>query len=340
MLRLLEALNPMRRRLRVMAARLWGSWARSLPAARDLARLERLCEIDLDNQFVPDALLRLAALLAPQDAGPAAARLKLSNAQAARLTAMLDGPDKIASHLSAKDVRLLLYGIGPAAFEDRVRLKWAAAPRSQPAIQWRMLLAMAASWERPRFPLSGGDVMAAGVPEGSRRGTHPGRAAGRGMGGGGFCHRGSGAARKAGGAGRVERLEGLMFHKLDSLSLPGDPERPNEDALWRQRSRSGSDGRRHHAGARADARSLRRRLDRAVRCPPPDRAPEDEVPKKALKLALADTEKSFLALRRREPEEQWQMPCASIMLVAERSMKKPFGIGVSLVWRLRRHRDL
>ena len=33
-------------------------------------------------------------------------------------------------------------------------------------MQWRMLLSIADSWERPRFPLTGRDVMAAGVPEG------------------------------------------------------------------------------------------------------------------------------------------------------------------------------
>jgi tRNA nucleotidyltransferase/poly(A) polymerase len=48
-----------------------------------------------------------------------------------------------------------------------VRLAWAAAPKSQPALAWRMLLAMADSWDRPRFPLSGRDVMAAGMPEGA-----------------------------------------------------------------------------------------------------------------------------------------------------------------------------
>ncbi len=33
-------------------------------------------------------------------------------------------------------------------------------------MQWRALLAQADCWVRPRFPLTGGNVMAAGVPEG------------------------------------------------------------------------------------------------------------------------------------------------------------------------------
>ena len=49
---------------------------------------------------------------------------------------------------------------------DRVMLQWAAAPRGANAIQWRMLLTMAENWQPPHFPLTGRDVMAAGVPEG------------------------------------------------------------------------------------------------------------------------------------------------------------------------------
>jgi poly(A) polymerase len=63
-----------------------------------------------------------------------------------------------------------LYRIGPARLRDRVLLKWATAPPGASAIQWRMLLAMAENWQQPRFPLSGRDVMAAGVPEGPRVG--------------------------------------------------------------------------------------------------------------------------------------------------------------------------
>ena len=33
-------------------------------------------------------------------------------------------------------------------------------------MQWRALLALGEAWERPQFPLTGRDVMAAGVKEG------------------------------------------------------------------------------------------------------------------------------------------------------------------------------
>ena len=164
MLRLLEAPRPAPV-LRVMAAT--GILPAVLPGELDMARLERLCEQDGEDHTAPDAILRLAALLKEGDGADMARRWKLSNAGRDRLEAVLAPGARIASHLKAPDVRRLLYRMGPDIFKDRVRLAWAAAPASQPALAWRMLLAMADSWERPRFALSGRDVMAAGVPEGA-----------------------------------------------------------------------------------------------------------------------------------------------------------------------------
>jgi len=148
-----------------------GILAELLPGALQLARLEKLAEIQHDNFFPPEPLLRLAALLPDAAAAAAAAdRLRLSNADRARLAAVLGdantGSDKIVSYLSVREVRKLLYRIGAPAFRDRVLLKWSASPKGTAAIQWRMLLAMAETWERPRFPLTGREVMLAGVPEG------------------------------------------------------------------------------------------------------------------------------------------------------------------------------
>jgi len=62
-------------------------------------------------------------------------------------------------------VRRLLYRIGASRFRDLVLLSWAASPRG-PVMHWRMLLSIADGWERPRFPLTGHEAMAAGVAEG------------------------------------------------------------------------------------------------------------------------------------------------------------------------------
>lgn len=164
LLRLLEAGNPTPV-LRVMAAT--GILPELLPGALQLPRLERLVEIDADNFSPRDGLLRLAALLTEDaDAAHAVAdALKLSNADRLRLEQALSG-ERIAAQLSARDARRLLYRIGVSRFRDKVWLAWAAASRGANAIQWRMLLTMADNWQRPRFPLSGLDVIQAGIPEG------------------------------------------------------------------------------------------------------------------------------------------------------------------------------
>ena len=165
MLRLLECQNPAPA-LRLMAAS--GVLSEILPYALQLSRLEHLVVIEAENQLAPDPLLRLAALL-PDDADVAVAvgeRLKLSSAERARLEGVAGAGEKIPAYLSAAEVRRLLYRMGVSRFRDRLLLNWAAGPRGASQMQWRMLLSIADGWERPRFPLTGRDAMAAGVAEG------------------------------------------------------------------------------------------------------------------------------------------------------------------------------
>ncbi len=165
LLRLLETEDPASM-LRVMAAT--GILSEILPGTLDIARLARLASIDAANFFSPDPVLRLAALLPGEtaQAGAVADRLKLSNADRARLEDLAGGREKIASYLSVREVRKLLYRLGHQRFRDRARLAWASDPKSSSAVQWRALLALADAWERPHFPLTGRDVMAAGVTQG------------------------------------------------------------------------------------------------------------------------------------------------------------------------------
>jgi poly(A) polymerase len=99
-------------------------------------------------------------------ADAAAKKLRLSNADAQRLIDIAGAKEKIVSYLSIKEVRKLLYRIGIAPFRDRLFIKWAEDPKESNAINWRMLLEVASTWPRPTFPLTGRDVMLAGVPEG------------------------------------------------------------------------------------------------------------------------------------------------------------------------------
>ena len=164
-LRLLEAENPLPV-LRVMAAS--GILAEILPGALDMTRLERLCAVDAANFFTPDPVLRLAALLGSdaKAAAKIADRFKLSNKDRARIEDLIGAKEKIVSYLSIREVRKLLYLLGSDRFRDRVLLRWAEDPKTSNAVQWRALREHANVWQRPAFPLTGQDVMRAGVPEG------------------------------------------------------------------------------------------------------------------------------------------------------------------------------
>jgi poly(A) polymerase len=165
MLKLLAAEDPIPV-LRSMAAS--GILGEILPGELNMARLERVVAIDNQNFFAPDPALRLAALL-PDRAAAAheiADRWRLSNTDRERLADIAGNTDKIVSYLSIKEVRKLLYKLGAPRFKDRISLKWAEDPKETNFVQWRALLAMADAWKRPKFPLDGGNVMAAGVPQG------------------------------------------------------------------------------------------------------------------------------------------------------------------------------
>jgi len=110
----------------------------------------------------------------------------------------------------------------------------------------------------------------------------------------------------------------MTFQLLDSLSLPGDPAKANEDAF----------GHRDDAAAVIDGATM---LGDGLMPGPSDAAwisqfgarrlmahlGEGDGARKALRAALADTQKSFEALRRHEPEDVWQTPCASMMLAVQ-----------------------
>jgi poly(A) polymerase len=165
LLRLLEAPEPVPVLRAMAAAQILGEL---VPGELEFERLARLAEIDRSNFFAADGMLRLSALL-PSDVEAVrslADRLKLSNADRERLEDLAAAREKIVSYLSIREVRKLLYRLGRERFRDRILMRWAEDPKDSNAIRWRALLAMADAWERPRFPLSGCEVMAAGVPEG------------------------------------------------------------------------------------------------------------------------------------------------------------------------------
>jgi poly(A) polymerase len=168
--KLLAAFDP---RPAIIAMETSGVFPLVLPEAAGRARLDGVIEIETGILSAADPLLRIAALLPddPEAARALSRRLKLSNEERARLVAALEGGERLVSYLSPREARRALYRIGEQAFCDRVTLLWAADPEGKASPQWRALLAIAKSWDRPRLPLSGEDIIAAGVPAGPRVGA-------------------------------------------------------------------------------------------------------------------------------------------------------------------------
>ena len=162
---LLAAADP-RRAVRLMAQA--GVLALLVPDAIGLERFDALVGIETGILFSEDPLLRAAAVL-PDDPAvgvATAARLRLSNAECDRLAAALGTQPPLVSWMSPRETRRAVYRLGPGTFCDRALLAWAGSDRPAAAVQWRALLAMARTWTPPTLPLTGQEVMAAGVPEG------------------------------------------------------------------------------------------------------------------------------------------------------------------------------
>jgi poly(A) polymerase len=139
-----------------------------IPGAVNLARLGGLVEIETEQLFETEAVLRLAALL-PDDqvaAGKLGERLRLSNADRDRIVEALSPTPELKSWMSPREIRRAVYRLGPRAFRDRAKLAWAQAASTATTPQWRGMIALGEGWTAPSFPLTGEDVIKAGVPKG------------------------------------------------------------------------------------------------------------------------------------------------------------------------------
>jgi poly(A) polymerase len=143
-----------------------------LGAAPRPTLLARLAAVEAALGLVPDPVLRLAALAVqtPEDAERLRDRLRLSNGETAKLVRAAGRGAGIGPPSPEARARAWLYHHGAAPYRQRVLLDWARAgdlPGSEP---WRRRFELPDRWQAPRFPLSGADVLAQGVPAGRRVG--------------------------------------------------------------------------------------------------------------------------------------------------------------------------
>jgi poly(A) polymerase len=114
-----------------------------------VARLAKLCDREKALGLAPDPLRRLAAVLPGAASAAIATRLRLSNKAVKRLAAINEPREEMAPEQ-------LAYWIGPEAAADRILLGG-----GDPGGVGNL-----AGWVRPRLPVSGGQLIALGLPQG------------------------------------------------------------------------------------------------------------------------------------------------------------------------------
>jgi poly(A) polymerase len=162
LLRLLAVPDPLPV-LRMMAED--GVLTAIVPEATRLDRLQRLVPLEPK----PDPLRRLAALIEVDADGAVALaeRLRFSNVQRDRL-AGLAPPWPLDPKVDLRAQRQALYRLSAERYRDLALLLAAEGALDKPRLA--DLLALAASWKPPRFPLKGRDVTALGILPGKRVG--------------------------------------------------------------------------------------------------------------------------------------------------------------------------
>jgi poly(A) polymerase len=143
-----------------------------LPAAPRPGLLARLAAIEARLGLTADPIMRLAALAVelPEDADRLRERLRLANEEHARLRLLAELGGAITPAVDEQDLKADLYARGPAAYRMRALMGWARSGHAAEDEAWQHRYALAERWQPPRFPLGGGDVVAAGVPPGPRVG--------------------------------------------------------------------------------------------------------------------------------------------------------------------------
>jgi len=135
----------------------------------DEAMLARLAAIDHANGLAPDYSLRLAAglCLSADELGDG---LRLPNADVRAIANLRDAMPP-SPGLRDNERKVVLYQTGAETFARAVRLTWAQIDAAPDDAAWRGLLNLAGEWPVPALPVSGADLIAAGLQPGPELGA-------------------------------------------------------------------------------------------------------------------------------------------------------------------------
>jgi poly(A) polymerase len=137
-----------------------------------LASFENMAKVEAAAVLEPDPVRRLGALgvWVAEDGERLAQRLRLSNAEAERLTA-LERWWRVSPEPGGMSARALLYRVGPQHFIDQVLVAWSRSAAGVADHAWRALAELPRTWSAPEFPLKATDFMARGLAAGPALGA-------------------------------------------------------------------------------------------------------------------------------------------------------------------------
>lgn len=143
-----------------------------------LAGFANIGKLEATLGLAPNWTRRLGALGAwiPEDAERLWERLRLSNAEHARLAAMATAWWRVSPTMGETAARELIYRIGPESFSARVLLAWARSDAAAHDAAWRGLATLPQRWTAPVFPLRAAHFLARGLEKGPALGAALGRA--------------------------------------------------------------------------------------------------------------------------------------------------------------------
>ena len=135
----------------------------------DVPMLARLAAIDAANGLAPDYPLRLAAGLA-MSAGQLGDSLRLPNADVRAIAALRHAMPPSPA-LRDNERKVVLYQTGADTYIRAVRLEWAQSDAAPDDAEWQPLLKLADEWPVPSLPVTGADLIEAGLRPGPELGA-------------------------------------------------------------------------------------------------------------------------------------------------------------------------
>lgn len=163
--KLLSSRDP-RRAVRIMLDQ--GVLEALLPEASNSDGLDALVRLEMREAIAPDPLLRLMAMSAREPLMTAllAKRLKMSKAETSRLRGWADDSTALDPDADDRTKRIAIYTAGRHVIMDRARIRAAGADDPIRSSRWMSLCDLAMGWTPPEFPLTGKDLIKAGVAPG------------------------------------------------------------------------------------------------------------------------------------------------------------------------------